>query len=277
LPPREEAVRRGRARFLQRAAELRELKSQSRRHTLSAFQRFAVALTLSAILLASGTGLVRASSSALPGEELYPVKRSWEGLRLFLAFDDDRRENLEFEFENERLEEVSELLAEGRRQTIRFVGLFQAVNGETFVSGVRILVSEETRLPQQVIGNGAAVLVTGHTDAEGFVQAESIELLPADTRVPPGVPLEAEREPEGKSEDSSGSGSGSGSESQDESSGSEKENSEDRDEIEKDESNPEGGSKSGSGGGDDENDGSGSGGGDDDSGSGGGGGDDDDD
>ena len=40
--------------------------------------------------------------------------------------------------------------------------------------------------------NGAAVAVTGHTNAQGFVDVEVIELLPAGTIVPPGEPVEAE-------------------------------------------------------------------------------------
>ena len=100
--PSPQAMRRGRVKLLQRAAEMREAKASSRRRVIPGFQRYALSLAMAALFLLSGTGLVRASSSALPGENLYPVKRTWEGMRLLLVFDADLRETLEVEFENER-------------------------------------------------------------------------------------------------------------------------------------------------------------------------------
>ena len=86
--PSEEALRRGRAKFMQRAAELRELKVAPRKRAFPVFQRLAITLTLTAMFLASGTGLVGLLSTTLPGENLYPVKRSWEGLRLIFTFNE---------------------------------------------------------------------------------------------------------------------------------------------------------------------------------------------
>ena len=74
------------------------------------------------------------------------------------------------------------------------------VNGVTYVSGVQVVITENTQLPPQVIENGAAVVITGHTNAEGFVEAESIELLPTGTVVPAGSPVEVEFGERGMSE-----------------------------------------------------------------------------
>jgi hypothetical protein len=193
--PSPEAVRRGRAKVLQRAAQMRETKSAPRsRRAIPFFQRLAIALTLTAIFLTSGTGLVSASSSALPGEKLYPVKLTWENVRLFFTFDAEVRESLEHSFENERLHEVSELILEGRHETIRFDGVYMEVNGVTYVAGIRVVILDASALPPEPLINGVAVAVTGHTNAEGFVEAETIELLPVGTVVPTGEPPEIKEE-----------------------------------------------------------------------------------
>jgi hypothetical protein len=188
--PSQEAVRRGRAKLLQRASEMREAKLAPRKRMIPFFQRLAISFTLAALFLSSGTGLVSASSSALPGENLYPVKLTWENVRLFFTFNEEYRETLEHTFENERLHEVNELLVEGRHETIRFAGVYMEVNGMTYVSGIHIAVLDTSTLPTDPLLNGMAVEVTGHTNAEGFVDVESITLLPAGSAVPPGEPVE---------------------------------------------------------------------------------------
>ncbi len=210
--PSPEAVRRGRARVLRRASEMREQRSAPSKRMIPIFQRLAIAFTLTALFLASGTGLVSASSTALPGENLYPVKRTWEGLRLFFAFDPDHKEFLESQFESERLEEIGELLTEGRHETIQFAGVFMQVNGVTYVSGVTVLIPANLQMP----ANGTPVIVTGRTNAQGFVEIESIEILPEGAVVPTGEPVEVENESESNSGSSSGSEENSNSDSESE-------------------------------------------------------------
>jgi uncharacterized membrane protein YgcG len=196
--PSPEAVRRGRAKVLQHAAQLRETKAKvaprSSKRMIPIFQRLAISFTLTALFLSSGTGLVSASSSALPGEYLYPVKLTWENVRLFFTFDEEYRETLENTFENERLQEVNELLVEGRDETIQFAGVYTEVNGTTYVSGIHVVILNTSRLPAEPLLSGVAVAVTGHTNADGFVDVESIELLPSGTVVPTGEPPENETE-----------------------------------------------------------------------------------
>ena len=208
--PSPEAVRRGRSKVLQRASEMREQRIAPRKRMIPLFQRLAITFTLTALFLASGTGLVGASSTALPGENLYPVKRTWEDLRLFFTFDPDRKEFLESEFESERLDEVDELLAEGRHELIQFSGVFMQVNGAMYVSGFTVLIPADLQVP----ANGAAVTVSGRTNAQGFVEIETLELLPAGAKVPVGNPVEVENESDSGSgsEDGANSNSGSGSE-----------------------------------------------------------------
>jgi len=190
--PSPDAVRRGRAKLLQHAAQMREAKIAPRKRMIPIFQRLAISFTLTALFLSTGTGLVNASSSALPGENLYPVKLTWENVRLFFTFNEEYRETLEHTFENERLHEINELLVEGRHETIQFAGVYMETNGLTYVSGIRVLLLNTSILPTVPLSNGAAVVVTGRTNAEGFVDVESIELLPAGTVVPAGQPVEVE-------------------------------------------------------------------------------------
>jgi uncharacterized membrane protein YgcG len=193
-PPSAEAMRRGRARLLQHAAELKEGKTRPRRRVIPAFQRLGLALAVALVFLLSGTGLVSASSTALPGEKLYPVKRTWEDVRLLFVFNTMRREALRSEYENERLDEVDDLLSEGRDESIQFAGVFMDVNGIAYISGIRVIIQNTTLLPSGGVQNGDAVIVTGRTNAQGFVEVESVETLPAGTVVPVGNPVIEETE-----------------------------------------------------------------------------------
>jgi hypothetical protein len=199
--PSPEAVRRGRAKLLQRASEMKEAKAAPRRRVIPIFQRLALSLGMAATFLLSGTGLVGASATALPGENLYPVKRTWEDLQLLFILDQDTRDAVKSQFEVERLHEVNELLAEGRHEVIQFAGVFMQINGTNYISGVTIVIPSNLQFPE----NGAAVIVTGRTNAQGFVELESIEVLPDGVFVPVGKPVEVETESESESNSNSDS------------------------------------------------------------------------
>jgi uncharacterized membrane protein YgcG len=184
--PPADVVRRNRAKVLQHAAQMRETKTRSsQRFWFASLRRIAVTLAMVAILFVSGTGLVGASSNTLPGDNLYPVKRTWEGLRLFFTFDGRAREVLELEHENERLHELWELLAKGRSAEVDFNGLVTSQNGnEWVVAGVRVLISSETDIRDGGIVVGSAVRVRGVTQGSDTVLAERIRLLSADAKLP---------------------------------------------------------------------------------------------
>ncbi|MEW6406070.1 MAG: DUF5667 domain-containing protein [Chloroflexota bacterium] len=206
--PSAEAMRRGRAKVLQRAAQLREERAPASRRVIPVFQRLSLALTIAAVFLLSGTGLARASATALPGERLYPVKRTLEDVRLFFVFDDVQRKALEGAYENERLHEIDELLAEGRHESIQFAGVVMDVNGVVYVSGIRVVIVDTSQLPPEGLQNGLTVIVTGRTNAEGFVEIESIATLPPGSIVPVGNPIEIETSEEHASESGSEGGTG---------------------------------------------------------------------
>ena len=205
--PSAEVVRRNRAKVMQHAAQLRESKVKtSQRIWFASLRRIAVTLAVLIILFVSGTGLVGASSNTLPGDDLYPVKRTWEGLRLFFTFNGQEREALELEHENERLHELNELLKKGRSAEVKFNGLFTNQNGnEWMVAGVRVLISSQTDIRDQGIVVGNPVEVRGITQDNGTVLAERIKLLSSDEKLPE---VEDQQESGGGNENNSGPGSG---------------------------------------------------------------------
>ena len=213
--PSTDMLRRNRTKLLQHAAGMRESKarSASRRIWSVSLRRVAVTLVVVAILFASGTGLVRAASTTLPGDNLYPVKRTWEDVLLLFTFNLQQREALEIEHENKRLDELNELFAEGRSEKVDFAGLVTLQNGDQWlVAGVPVVISAQTEMPDQPVAIGNAVRVTGVTGGDGIVLAERVKLLPPGAKLP-DVDDKRENEeesnegPNQQNEDNSGTGS----------------------------------------------------------------------
>jgi hypothetical protein len=185
LGPSPEAERRGRARVLQQAAQMREAQVRPSRRIWSVpLRRALVSLAVIGVLFISSTNLVRASSTTLPGDNLYPVKRTWEDVRVLLAFNTQEREALEVEHENERLAELNDLFSKGRSANVDFAGTVTSQNGNLWmVSKIPVLISSQTQLGTQAVTLGNAIRVRGYTQADGTVLAEAVDLLPV------GIPL----------------------------------------------------------------------------------------
>ena len=170
----ESVHRRGRAKVLQHAAQLREAKRAPRRRTWIFSMRPVVVTLLLAVFFLSGTSLVRASSTALPGDSLYTVKRSWEDITLMFA-SGLQRDDLELTYETERVDEIRELLAEGRHEVVSFSGYVTSQTASEWkVAGVTVLITTDTVLPAEPISVGGAVMVAGATNELGFLVAQSI-------------------------------------------------------------------------------------------------------
>jgi len=192
-----------RTELLKRAAQMREakVKSASRFWSVS-LRRMAVTFIMLVALFVSGTGLVRASSNTIPGDNLYPVKRTWEDVLLLFTFNPQQREQLEFEHENERLEELNELIAEGRSAIkVDFAGYVTSQSEtELRVSGIPVILSPQTVLPDQPVTVGAPVRIVGLTQGDGTVLAERVELLPVGAKLPEVNDDESEFEEENHDE-----------------------------------------------------------------------------
>jgi len=178
--PSQDTVLRGRTRLMQTVAEMREEKSMPRKRAIPFFQRIALTIAITSTLLLSGTGLVGASSSALPGQNLYPVKRGWEDVRLFFTFNEDERISLEQQFEGERLNEVDELLSNEDRHLVDFSGISTRVSGKMYVSNVQVLFPADAEIPPE----GDPLHITGWTTESDYVEIISFEILPDASTIP---------------------------------------------------------------------------------------------
>src|SRR5215207_1990933 len=185
--PSVDVMRRNRARLLQRASEMRSayVKPVPRYGWPVQLRRVAVTLIVLAALFASGTSLVRAASSTLPGDNLYPVKRTWEDVTLLFTFDLQKRESLAVEHENERLEECHKLIAEGRSAKVDFAGIITQQNGdEWLVSGITIVIFPQTDFHDGPVFVGDPVRVFGFLQSNDSVLVERIDQLPSRAQLP---------------------------------------------------------------------------------------------
>lgn len=211
--PSTDVIRRNRARLLQKAAQMRETKVRPSRGLWTVpLRRALVSLVVIATLFIGSTSLVRAATMTLPGDNLYPVKRTLEDVRVLFTFNMQAREALEVENENERLEELHEVFAEGRSTEVDFAGVVTRQNGDMWlVAKIPVVISAQTDLRAESVVTGDAVRVRGVTQADGTVLAERVDRLDA------GVPLpEVEDDPQDENAsdgDNSGKGSGNDSES----------------------------------------------------------------
>lgn len=188
------AMRRGRARLLRQASELREQRRAAVAPHMSQARQWGRGLRLGlaslatvAFLLSGGSGLVFASSGSLPGDQLYPVKRSWEGVQLFFIFDPAARTQLENHFEAERVDEIHGLFSESRLEQVSFQGIVESQqDGFWQIAGLKILVEHETVLTGQITP-GSLVEVLGETE-DGLIKAEEIRLLAAPSATPTLLP-----------------------------------------------------------------------------------------
>ncbi len=200
VPP--EVRRRGRSQLLDQVHAGREARTRGR--VIPLFPRLALTAGLVAALVLTSTGLVGASSTSLPGQQLYPVKRTWESVRLLFTFSPQQRDLIESNYEQERLDEISELLGQRLSAPIAFSGLLsRRSDGQWTISGIPVQVGGETVLPATPINAGAPVTVTGVTRSDGMVEAQQIQLLQPGASLPPLEPSESNER--GDSESSDGS------------------------------------------------------------------------
>ena len=106
------------ARLLQQIRTAKQEKARSFKDRFSfgippqyAWARVAVAVIIGVIILSSaGSGTALAAQNSLPGDVLYPVKTGTEDVRLLVADGSVAKAELNLEFAENRLEELSELV-----------------------------------------------------------------------------------------------------------------------------------------------------------------------
>jgi hypothetical protein len=176
-----DVVHRGKSKVLKAAAELQQQKISKKPFFVFPAKRvfrlgFVALITLLLLVGVGGTGLVRASTVSLPGDQFYPVKITWENLRLKLAVSQIERDALEERFERERVEEVEDLMASDRTEDVTFYGSVDGIFPDQIsVSGIQVMIDPQTRVDGQLSLN-AWVRVEGETTPEGLVVAKKIKV-----------------------------------------------------------------------------------------------------
>ncbi len=119
VEPRPGFVSASRTRVLERIQA--EARSQGTKHAFFGFAwpkrltfQWAVAALVFLLVLAGTGGIVKASQAALPGENLYAVKRASEQVAYTVTLGEVQRVELSQRFANQRLNEVEQLVADGK-------------------------------------------------------------------------------------------------------------------------------------------------------------------
>ncbi len=163
---------RSRVGFLEKAARLslRNKVSFWRRTSL----RLAGSIVLALGLVFSGIwGVTQTSASSLPGDSLYPVKRSVENMRLQFAPNDASRQNLVQEFDQRRKSEVHELIKDKRSAPVTFSGAAERdSSGDWTVNGVPV---EIPQVDQSELSEGHDVEIEGVSKEDGRVWATVVQ------------------------------------------------------------------------------------------------------
>jgi len=133
--------------------------------------------TLTAVLVASGgaVGVVASSASAVPGEMLYPVKRSVETVELQLHRDDASRGSFQLAQASERLAEARRLSADGR--SVELIA-------ETLDDFSTSATDGSTKLFSDFTSNGQETSISKVND---FAASSSVDLTELSTTLPDDV------------------------------------------------------------------------------------------
>ena len=166
---------RQRSRGLALAADLRQGKNH--RPWLRRFWRPVLTfLSVAAFLLMSSNGLLLASAHSIPGDTLYPLKRSVESTQLQLVSNPNQRQALEQAFSERRVEETRSLITNKRVENVEFNGVVSLQSAaQWLVSGIPVVITSQTVIDVD-IDLGDTIEVDGSTNLSGDVEAISLAL-----------------------------------------------------------------------------------------------------
>ena len=128
------------------------------------------------LVLASIVVALVASTWALPGEILYPLKRLIEDTRLDLTKVPSQRVELEETFDRVRLEEIETITEQSRSELVEFTAGLSDVDleGEWLIGDINVMIEPDTEVIGQV-NLGTYVTVYGLLEIDGSVTAGRIE------------------------------------------------------------------------------------------------------
>jgi hypothetical protein len=184
-----------RSRFLDEAAAMRAPQASSVPIWPGWRRLFMPVASLAVVLLLLGVSLFNVSASALPGDSLYPLKRTIEDWRLMRATDPQQIMELAEQFRQERLNEITLLLRDGREADVQFEGEIEALESANWiVSGLIVQINSETII-EGTPRVGETARIDGYTSA-GSLFGRQISILtgrpdpePEETPLPTILPI----------------------------------------------------------------------------------------
>jgi hypothetical protein len=162
----------GRSSFLSSAQSISQ--KTSRASTRHSRWSWLAGLALVLLLLAGAFGGYAVISLALPGETLYPLKEmAWQA-RLLVAVDPAQRLELERAYDQARLEDIKTLADLNRQAGIRFAGLLQQNQPESWtVGGLPVKIPPQAQVVGEV-QEGAWAEVKGDLQGDGTILVKQI-------------------------------------------------------------------------------------------------------
>jgi Domain of unknown function (DUF5666) len=145
-------------------------------------RRVVLASVIALLLIVISGGFLITSAKSLPGEPLYPVKIAVEDIGIYFVPGGTARNNVEGSYNQQRVSEVTKLIALGRLQQVSFEGVLQSIEDNTWmVSGIPVKIRSDTTILDSIEGSqpiepGVKLEVEGVTDQSGWVSANEIHL-----------------------------------------------------------------------------------------------------
>jgi len=126
------------------------------------------------LILSAVIGFI-ASTWALPGDRLYPIKREIEKTRLNLTSVPSQRIDLEFQYDLERQEEVESLQKQSLNAVVEYPGGFTEVisTSEWQVGNRQINLNSNTEIKGD-LQKGTYITVFGTINPDGSIDAQQI-------------------------------------------------------------------------------------------------------
>lgn len=145
------------------------------------FRPVAGVLAVLILVFITGFGLLEASAETIPGDALYPIKRSAESLASAVSEIRADSPTKTIDLNQRRIDEIHKLLTLGRITEIQFDGVIEEINGNTYIiTGLPVQTTNATlqiNLPQLE----EKVRVLGTTTSEATIAAEV--LLPLELEI----------------------------------------------------------------------------------------------
>ena len=134
-----------------------------------------ISITIVLTLMMAIAILAYTAQDSLPGDPLYGFKQATEQTRLFFTFDQDQRTDLREQFNQQRLDEINQLILLNRAAVVRFFGTLET-KGENLwvVEGFPIFLPADGDIDHE-LQEGDTVEVIGILKSNNVLVANTVK------------------------------------------------------------------------------------------------------